>query len=135
MFDIKFQILIMLIIAALSLLFTHALLERFFLFLEIKKSPQILLINIVIFLNVTLVFFLTFFFFESPDLIYIFIYSLIFFNCISYSYFHLFNLSETGRRIRFLMDLEAKQVNVYNSEEIILRRINRLSLMGQIKKK
>lgn len=64
-----------------------------------------------------------------------FVFNIISFNCLAYSYFHFFNLSDTGRRIKILiMIYEKKNINNYSSKEMIENRLIRLQKFGWIKK-
>ena len=66
--------------------------------------------------------------------------NLLAFFALSYSYFHFVNLGETGRRIRILVELyrapngltENELLVRYDSNEILRRRIERLTTAGQI---
>jgi hypothetical protein len=67
------------------------------------------------------------------------IYSLVVYACISYSYFHVFNMSETARRIRILHEiykagsLRAKDIlSLYEASDIIEARLGRLTLINQL---
>lgn len=68
------------------------------------------------------------------------LYCLIVYNALAYSYFHLFNMSETARRIRILYEiystgvLSASQIaSSYNPSVMVKNRIERLVAMRQIK--
>ena len=67
------------------------------------------------------------------------VYSLLLFNCFAYAYFHLFNLSETGRRIRMLVSIAyphsggGMPVQGYSVVDMVSARLARLQSMGQIK--
>lgn len=59
--------------------------------------------------------------------------------CLAYAYFHAFNLSETGRRIRILLEIEksgalseGEILARYNAKEVLRRRLDRLERAGQI---
>jgi hypothetical protein len=61
-------------------------------------------------------------------------------NAFSYAYFHIFNMSETARRIRILGALydnpgqhEDQIRSAYSPEEMIRKRIERLAIMGEIR--
>ncbi len=67
-------------------------------------------------------------------------YTLIVYACIAYSYFHLFNLSETARRIRILRELHAAgsltaaEISRLYSPTLVLEvRLDRLVAAGQLK--
>ena len=53
-----------------------------------------------------------------------------------YFIFHIFNLSQTGRRVRLLIDLYNNNLpgghKRYSNNEIVQKRVNRLISMGQI---
>ena len=63
------------------------------------------------------------------------LYDLIFFNCTAYAYFHVFNLSETGRRIRILLELldGVTPDTAYAAQDMVRQRLGRLLLMGQVR--
>lgn len=67
-------------------------------------------------------------------------YALIVFDALSYAYFHFFNLSETGRRIRILITLlggkrltEDDIAQDYSPAAMVRTRLTRLRQMGQIR--
>lgn len=69
------------------------------------------------------------------------IYSLVVYNALAYSYFHVFNMGETSRRIRVLSEicaskqLKASEISsVYGATEILDLRLERLLSMNQIKR-
>ena len=69
-----------------------------------------------------------------------FFYSLIVFNLLGYSYFHVFNMSETARRIRLLTELAAsgpvkreELSSIYSEQSMFDVRVVRLKSLGQIK--
>lgn len=76
----------------------------------------------------------------SVELIWAVIYSLIVYNALAYSYFHIFNMSETARRIRILYEIyTSKQLKasdiapLYNANDMLNSRLERLLSMKQIK--
>ncbi len=69
------------------------------------------------------------------------LYIIIGFNAFSYSYFHLFNMSETGRRIRMLREIRDGNIKceqdiglIYSTSSMILERLSRLQELNQITK-
>lgn len=77
---------------------------------------------------------------EPVELGWAVIYSLIVYNALAYSYFHVFNMSETARRIRILYEIYiSKQLKVsdmaplYNANDMLNSRLERLLLTRQIK--
>ena len=74
------------------------------------------------------------------ELIWAVFYSLIVYNALAYSYFHVFNMSETARRIRILYEIyTSKQLKasdiapLYNANDMLNSRLERLLSMKQIK--
>jgi hypothetical protein len=68
------------------------------------------------------------------------IYALIVYNALGYSYFHLFNMSETARRVRVLSEINSagklttqEIITIYDMGDMFDVRINRLLSMKQIK--
>lgn len=66
-------------------------------------------------------------------------YFLLVYTCIAYSYFHVFNLSETARRVRLLHEIlrsgsisSEKLLSLYQTEHIVKIRLKRLADMGQL---
>lgn len=60
------------------------------------------------------------------------------FNGLSYAYFHLFNMSETARRLRMMMALRGGPKSPdalredYSPRDMVLTRLGRLRAMGQV---
>lgn len=97
----------------------------------IITSQQVLLIKIIILLNITIL--IKHFFLPNMNE---FIFHIISFNCLSYSYFHFFNLSDTGRRIKILLMIYGnKNIKNYSSKVMIDNRLVRLQEFGWIMKK
>jgi hypothetical protein len=115
----------------------HILLERLYLTNK-NNSPQLCLLSLIIVMNLILICAITMLnnFLRPVD--YGFLYSLILFNSYSYSYFHFFNLSETGRRIKILQLIEENNGCTngpgcnYSPEEMVELRLKRLTQMSQI---
>lgn len=68
-------------------------------------------------------------------------YCLIVYNAVMYSYFHLFNMSETARRIRILLNalehgvLRREEIlAIYSPRDMVMVRLERLVLMGWLKR-
>lgn len=69
------------------------------------------------------------------------LYSIVVFNALAYAYFHLFNMSETARRIRILYEIylagvltQAGLESSYSSSVMLENRLERLLEMRQIKR-
>lgn len=79
---------------------------------------------------------------DTEGLVSTILYSLIVYNAFGYTYFHIFNMSETARRIRLLFEirtagtLTGEQINnLYGSSDMFEVRIERLLSMAQIEMK
>lgn len=129
---------ILLFILALSpviLIAAHILLIKISKLLTINLSGQYSLLMCMFFLNIP---FLGTVFILYKSLSWT-IYSFIVFNCLNYSYFHFFNMSETARRIKILLEIKTKNAiseeelqESYRYEEMIPRRLERLIAMKQV---
>lgn len=75
----------------------------------------------------------------------VYFYSLLYFVlgyfAVAYSYFNLFNISETGRRLKILYELsnskyltENKLAQIYGRDDIVQVRLERLCAIGQLEK-
>jgi hypothetical protein len=69
-------------------------------------------------------------------------YAFVVYSCLGYSYFHIFNMSETARRIRILYEIYAhpkialsKMKKSYGPQDMFPVRIERLLKTGQIRVK
>lgn len=94
-------------------------------------SQQILIIKISIILNVIIL--INYFITNDVNLL---MFQIISYNCLIYSYFHFFNLSDTGRRIKILLMIhDNKDIKNYSSSVMIDNRIARLQKFGWIRKK
>jgi hypothetical protein len=67
------------------------------------------------------------------------VYETVVYICIAYAYFHLFNMSETARRIRILHEVdeqggidETDLQRAYSEAEVVEKRIKRMVDMGSI---
>ncbi len=74
---------------------------------------------------------------KTPDSL---IYGFIVYNSLGYSYFHFFNMSETARRVRILIEVRLRKsvsfediTENYNCDLMISNRLKRLVGLGQIK--
>jgi hypothetical protein len=69
------------------------------------------------------------------------IYDTLVFACVAYAYFHVFNMSETARRIRILLEvdqrggIEAAELHrAYSEAEVIDKRLKRMVEMGSLER-
>lgn len=109
----------------------HVLVCRHSFFKE--KSPQSLLFWIIVTSNI---FYLVTFFTCFDENTLCLIYFLLIFNLYIYSYFHLFNMSETAQRIKILsliLDNKISNLNLdYNIDTIVYNRLSRLIKLNWI---
>jgi hypothetical protein len=61
------------------------------------------------------------------------------YTCIAYAYFHLFNMSETARRVRILLEVDAQGDidetalhETYSDAEVVDKRLKRMVDMGSL---
>lgn len=144
MADIKSLTLVCTLIACTALVLVHALMTRLWLARNPAASPQKatallgLLINIPLAIGVMAGGVML----KIPmgELLLAWVYAALAFNSVAYSYFHFFNLSETGRRIRMLLQLlEGESIGVndagaktYSGQAMVNQRLARLLQMGQV---
>lgn len=77
---------------------------------------------------------------EITDAVFMLAFALIVFNGIAYSYFHFFNMSETARRIRMLIQIQQdggeirreNLIGTYTPQNMVQARLARLAQMHQI---
>ncbi len=77
----------------------------------------------------------------SSEVLWMAVYSLIVYNVSAYCYFHVFNMSETARRIRILNEIDragrlrsSDIESLYGVEEMLNVRLERLVKMRQLKR-
>lgn len=131
----KYLVLAILISSPFILMIFHIIFLKTLKFINMNVSPQLILFLIIILFNVP-VLLSTYFLTKKIDII---IYSFIVYNCIGYCYFHIFNMSETARRIKILIEimqkgaLSAEDLKLsYNTDLMIKYRLERLIGLKQI---
>jgi hypothetical protein len=108
-----------------------------------SSSPQNRLLAIILVGNIPLLFGIlmigTIQYVPILEFFILIIYALIVYNCILYAYFHLFNMSETARRIRILLQLresggltKPQLLDQYSPQNMVEARLKRLQKMGVI---
>lgn len=77
---------------------------------------------------------------SAPDLVFGMIYAFIVYGALAYAYFHLFNMSETARRIKILSILhregamdKGRFAVGYGAQDMLSARLERLRSAGQIR--
>jgi hypothetical protein len=117
----------------------HGLVERFVLPRRTHLSPQAVLVKLTLALDAVLMGAMVLAIQDRGEVASCIFYSQIFFNAYAYAYFHVFNLSETGRRIKMLIALESSEGqragtdDTYSPGEMIAMRLVRLEQMAQIR--
>lgn len=132
---------LLLLIASPFMIFAvHVILSR----INPKLSPQIVALMAMVTTYLPLGFLLWIFVFchiplNSSAFICAVIYALMVYSCIAYSYFHVFNMSETARRIRIFYEIYKagalpadRIISMYSSAEIVEIRLQRLLATGQL---
>jgi len=111
-------------------------------FNRLKKgsSPQLLtMVSIVV--GYPLFFLIIFILpFQYPKNLDFILYMFLLYSFSAYSYFHIFNMSETSRRVRMLTAISLRNLhgiqeleNIYDENQMIQTRLDRLVALGQIK--
>lgn len=128
-----------------ALIVTHALISRDAAMRLPASSPQILLVKLTLIFNAPIIgaawWIARHEIRGTSETMYMLIFVLLVFNGMAYAYFHFFNMSETARRIRMLIqihqagpaglrvtDLERE----YSPQDMIEARLERLVKMGQL---
>jgi hypothetical protein len=117
----------------------HGLVERFVLPRRTDLSPQVVLVKLTLALDAVLMGAMVLAIQDRGEVASCIVYSQIFFNAYAYAYFHVFNLSETGRRIKMLIALGSSEGqragtdDTYSPREMIAMRLVRLEQMAQIR--
>lgn len=143
MSDLKLGILIITIISPLILFISHIILIRTLNFFGIKFNLQLTLFLVMLFWNIPLLS-VTFYFTKGYNLEIIIssgLYVIVVYNCFAYFYFHIFNMSDTARRIKLLISIvyhngmktEKDIGQDYSTNKMISNRIERLIGMKQIR--
>lgn len=77
---------------------------------------------------------------EMSEALFSALFALIVYSALAYSYFHVFNMSETARRIKILREIHLagrisreELARGYNANEMIKARLERLERLGQIR--
>jgi len=109
------------------------------------KSPQVLLVRLVLAVNIPVLagawLIARSELRDAAQTMYMLVFAFLVFNGIAYAYFHIFNMSETARRIRMLLQirragptgLRVRELeHQYSQQDMIEARLDRLVLMKQL---
>lgn len=134
--DRMYLTLIILIFSPLLLMFLHMAAVRVIKMFNVNMSNQRSLILTELLFNFP-VLMIIYLINKTPVSL---IYGFIVYNSLGYSYFHFFNMSETARRVRILIEVRLKKsvsseaiTKNYNCDLMISNRLKRLVELGQIK--
>src|SRR5947209_6456810 len=124
-------------LSPLALLLFHALMVRVIVQINPKMSNQAVILLSIFLFNIPLLgmaWTIT-----GPDLIAL-LYIITTVNCFAYCYFHLFNMTETARRIKVLTGIYTSKVKYvedlagyYDTEKALDLRLQRLEKLSQIR--
>lgn len=144
--DSMIKTIILLAISPFLILILHALVSRYFSRYKPLVSRQVVCALCILAGNMPMVLLFWYFVISSmtniwtetaPTIFYV----IIVYNALGYSYFHMFNMSETARRIRILYELyktgglnTSALVKLYGVDNVLSVRVDRLISTGQIKK-
>ena len=125
----------------MGLIATHIVTTRALLHLKAKISLQLTLFYLIIFWNFVVIIIGIILLQNESQGTFLFglFYLLITFNAFAYTYFHVFNLSDTARRIKILILVKTREIttieharSVYSPQIMVENRLNRLIDMKQI---
>ncbi|MBE9531811.1 MAG: hypothetical protein IME98_03290 [Proteobacteria bacterium] len=148
--DQKLSLLLVLFFSPVLILAIHILFSRIALVIKSRRPPQFICVIAIIFANLPFILLLCALslnpyrsgggvsdFSIAPTLLY----ALIVFNLVGYTYFHIYNMSETARRVRILYDIYSKGSlaksdidESYKKDDMVAIRLERLLGLGQIRK-
>jgi len=137
------KVILLILILTLSPFFLflfHLLSIKFFKLIGKDIPMQKLITYCIIFFNIPML--ISIYFILNKDFgVLEIIYSMIVFNSFSYFYFHFFNMSETARRIKMLINIRNNNIKnisdlnkYYTPEKALLVRLERLCELNQIEK-
>lgn len=140
----ELRLIIILVLTPFCIAFIHAMLSRVQRLFSRAVSRHVVVLTAIALGHIPV--FLAAWFFslsvmaESKNIITAIAYSIVVYECLAYSYFHVFNMSETARRIKILLEiykskgLKPSGLSVtYNSEEMLSNRLKRLVDMRQVR--
>ncbi len=136
------MLVLLFVLLPIFLFIFHALSVRLLTFLKISVSNQKLLIYCIVFLNIPVLILSSMILgYLDKDILIGNLYALLVFNSIAYSYFHFFNMSETARRIKILINMKKSIIKskddiskYYNPDNILRKRLKRMEQLSQVEK-
>lgn len=142
MTDISVAVLLLALLAPFGLFLAHAVYCRW-LGRHRSGSPQVALTQLILLGNIPLLFGVALIAHmehrQAHEWVWMAVFVLVVFNAVGYAYFHVFNMSETARRIRILIEIFRHDTlpsrdlrGDYSPEQMIRVRLDRLVKMGQV---
>lgn len=148
---LKISLLLTVLSSPVIILLLHIILSRLALFFRTKRPPQFICVMAVLFGNLFFLILLLFLCFIAPGAsdtvpaavtVPSILYAFIVYNLMGYTYFHIYNMSETARRVRILYDINSKGrlkkadiEKFYHKGDMVAMRVERLLGLKQIKQK
>ena len=130
---------------SVALFAAHVLLSRYGGRLSLRLAPQILLLRLVLTFNLAVLagtwLIARYEARDAAQTMYMLAFGFLVFNGIAYAYFHFFNMSETARRIRMLLQIRGagpaglrvqELERQYSQKDMIEARLDRLVHMHQL---
>jgi hypothetical protein len=135
----SFEILTVLTIALTALVVIHILSVRLLTAFSAQYSTQLLVVLCVVVINVFLALYVLAFLDFQSYTFWEYLYISLVFNSLAYTYLHIFNMSETARRIKILIEIQLSEEDIgisyednYDIKSILQNRLKRLVQMKQI---
>ena len=142
--DISRALLVLATFSPLAIFILHVAAYRFLHVQDFTKSSQLFLIKLVAYCNIPVLAWTIFLGRaegrSTVETVWMIAFTFVVFNGFGYTYFHVFNLSETARRLRMMIAIQEGCPNLqamqegYSSKDMVQVRLARLQSMGQIEK-
>ncbi|MHB1141720.1 MAG: hypothetical protein ACYC1T_08185 [Sulfuricaulis sp.] len=143
--EISIVLLGYLLATSVALFTVHVLLSRYGGWLWRMLPPQVLLVRLVLTFNLVMLagawLIARHEARDAAQTMYMLVFAFLVFNGIAYAYFHFFNMSETARRIRMLLQIRRagpaglrvqELERQYSPKDMISARLDRLARMNQL---
>ncbi len=143
--DVSTGLLVFVLASTAALIPVHIVFCRYAGTQQRLRSPQVLLVRLVMTLNIPVLggagLIARFELRDVTSALYMLVFAFLVFNGFAYAYFHLFNMSETARRIRMLLQIRragpvglptAELERQYSQKDMIEARLDRLVRMNQL---
>lgn len=148
---LKISLLLTALSSPVIILLLHIILSRLVLAFKMNRPPQLICVIAVLLGNILFLILLLFLCFIVPQAsdpvpagvtVPSFLYAFIVYNLMGYTYFHIYNMSETARRVRILYDINSKGSlkkadieKLYHKGDMVATRVERLLGLKQVKER